>query len=78
MAASPTVTHPEDMGEGVSGTKADRNEIIYKVKEAGCPDNSPPYDMEVLLGDEKMTRMMDLMMKKRHHAHMTLLLMIWM
>ena len=34
VAASPTGTHPEDMGEGVSGTKADRNERIYDVKEA--------------------------------------------
>ena len=25
VAASPTGTHPEDMGEGVSGAKADRN-----------------------------------------------------
>ena len=41
------------MAEGVSGKKADRNEIIYDVKEAGCPDNSPPDDMEVLLDDEK-------------------------
>ena len=41
------------MGEDVSGTKSDRNERIYDVKEAGCPDNSPPDDMEVLLGDEK-------------------------
>ena len=40
------------MGEGVSGTKADRNERIYDVKEAGCPDNSPPGDMVVVVGDE--------------------------
>ena len=53
VAASPTGTHQEDMGEGVSGTKSDSNEIIYDVKEAGYPDNSPPDDMEVLLGDEK-------------------------
>ena len=41
------------MGEGVSGTKADRNERIYDVKEAACPDNSPPDDMVVVVGDEK-------------------------
>ena len=41
------------MGEVVSGTKANRNEIMYDVKEAGCPDNSPPDDMVVVLGDEK-------------------------
>ena len=64
------------MGEGVSGTKADRNEIIYDVKEAACPDNTPPDDMEVGLGDEKMTRMIDLMIKKRQYSQMTLLLMI--
>ena len=53
VAPSLTGKNPEDMGEGVSGTKADRNERIYYVKEAGFPDNSPPDDMEVLLGDEK-------------------------
>ena len=41
------------MGEGLSGTEADMNERIDDVKEAGCPDNSPPDDMEVVLGDEK-------------------------
>ena len=51
MAASPTGTHPEYMGEGVSGTKADRNEIIYDVKEAACPDNIPPDDMVVVFVD---------------------------
>ena len=53
MAASLTGTHPEDMGEGVSGTKADRNERMYYVKKSACPDNIPPYDMEVVVGDEK-------------------------
>ena len=53
VAPSLTGKNPEDMGEGVSVTKADRNERIYYVKEAGCPDNSPPDDIEVLLGDEK-------------------------
>ena len=32
VAASPTGTHPEDMGEGVSGTNSDSNERIYDVK----------------------------------------------
>ena len=41
------------MGEGVSETKSDRNESIYDVKESACPDNSPPDDMVVVLGDEK-------------------------
>ena len=77
MAASPTGTHPEDMGECVSGTKADRNESTYYVKEAAFPDNSPPDDMVVVVGYEKNKRMIDLMMKKRQHAHMTLFLMIW-
>ena len=77
MAASPTGTHPEDMGEAVSGTKADSNERIYYVKKAACPDNSPPDDMVAVVGHEKMTRMIDLRMKKRQHAQMTLLLMIW-
>ena len=48
LAASPTGTHPEDVGEGVSGTKDDRNERIYDVKESACPDNSPPDDMVVV------------------------------
>ena len=53
MAESPDGTHPDDMGEGVSETKDDRNEIIYDEKEAACPDNTHPYDMEVGVGDEK-------------------------
>ena len=53
VAASPIGTHPEDMGEGVSGTKADRNERIYDVKEAACPDDTTPDDMVVVVGDEK-------------------------
>ena len=39
------------MGEGVSGTEADSNERIDDVKEAGFPDNSPPDDMVVVLGE---------------------------
>ena len=109
VAASPTGTHPEDMSEGVIGTKADRNERIYDVKEAAFPDNTLPDDMEVVVGDgkndkndrlddekeaacpddttpddtevgvgdKKMTRMINLIMKKRKHVQMTLLLMIW-
>ena len=40
--------------------------------QVGCPDNSPPEDTEVIIGDKKMTRMIELMIKNRQHAQMTL------
>ena len=51
-------------------------DLIIK-KQAACPNNTTPDDMEVVAGDKKMTRMIDLMMKNSQHAKMTLLLMIW-
>ena len=53
VAASPIGTHPDDMGEGVSETKDDRNEIINEEKEAKCPDDTPPDDMEEGVSDAK-------------------------
>ena len=47
MAACPDGTPPDDMEEGVSEKKYDKNESIYEEKEAKFPDVTPPDDMEV-------------------------------
>ena len=54
MAASPIGTHPDDMGEGVSETKSDRNERNYEGKEAKCPDVTCSDDKEKGLSEEKV------------------------
>ena len=51
MAASPYGTHPDDMDEGVSETKDDNNEKLYKEQDEKSPDVPYPVDMEE--GDEK-------------------------
>ena len=72
----PDVLYPVDMEEG--DEKDDNTERFDEKKEAKGPYDNPPINMEESVHDKKMTRMIDLMMKKRHRAQMTLLLMIWM
>ena len=51
------------------------NDRLDDEKEVACLDDTTPADMEVGAG-EKMTIMINLIMKKRQHAQMTILLMI--
>ena len=51
MEASPDGTHPDDMEEGVSETKDDKNENVYEEQYEKYPDVPSPVDMEE--GDEK-------------------------
>ena len=44
------------------------NDKLDDEKESACLDDTTPADMEVGVGDKKMTRMIDLIMKKRQHA----------
>ena len=48
--------------------KNDMNDRLDDEKEAACQDETNPADMEVGVGDKKMTRMIDLMVKKSQHA----------
>ena len=54
-----------------------KNERLDDEKEAACPDDTPPDDMEEGVGDEKMTIMKESMREKRQNAQMALLLMMW-
>ena len=65
------------MEVGLGDEKNDKNDRLDDEKEAACLDDTTPADTEVGVCDEKMTRMIELMMKKSQHAKMTLLLMIW-
>ena len=51
MAAFPDGTHPDDMEEGVSEIKDDKNEIVYEEQDKKYPDVPSSIDMEE--GDEK-------------------------
>ena len=64
------------MEVGVGDKKNDKNDRFDDEKYPACQYDTTPDDMEVGVGDKKMTRMIDLMMKKRQHAQMTLLLLI--
>ena len=46
MEASPDGTHPDDMGEGVSETKDDKNDKFYEEQDEKYPDFPSPVDME--------------------------------
>ena len=48
--------------------KNDMNDRLDDEKESACLYDTTPDDMEVVVGDEKMTRIIDLMMKKRQHS----------
>ena len=67
-AACPDDTTPDDMEVGAGDDKNDNNDKLYDEKEASCLDDTTPVDMEVGAGEKKMTRMIDLMMKKWQHA----------
>ena len=58
------------MEVGAGDGKNDKNDKLDDEKNKACPDDTTPDDMEVGAGDEKMTRMIDLMMKKRQNAQM--------
>ena len=75
-AEFPDGTTPDDMEEGVSEKKDDKNERIDEEKEAACADGTSPDDMEEGVGEKKMTRMSELMRKKGKHPQTALLLMI--
>ena len=46
VASSLDGTHPDDMEEGVSETKYDKNEKIYEGKDEKCSDVPSPVDMK--------------------------------
>ena len=65
------------MEEGVSERKGETNENNYEVKEAKCPDATPPYDMEEGVSDRNNDNNEKSIMEKRQNAQMAILLMIW-
>ena len=53
MAACPDGTPPDDMEEGVSEKKDNKNENIYEEKDEKYPDVTSPDDMEKGVSDVK-------------------------
>ena len=53
MAAYPDGTPPDDMEEGVSEAKDDKNEKMYEGKDEKYPDVTSHVDMEKGDDDEK-------------------------
>ena len=65
------------MEKGVNDRKYEKNEKNDEEKEAECPDDNPPVDIEETVSDIKDDKNEKNMRKNRQNSHMTLLLLIW-
>ena len=56
------------MEKGINDIKDDKNEKKYEEKEAECLDDTSPDEMEEVVRDKKMTRMIKTMRRTRQNA----------
>ena len=65
------------MQEGLSDRNDDKNEKNYEEKEAECPDDTSPVEMEEGVNYRKDDKNEKMMRKKIQNGMMTLPLLIW-